>query len=116
MKALNYPVNFYDILEVFKQKNLIELHLNLNTTVSINTVNLFIHCTISIVYIASYHTEFQNLGGGGEYSRAHPLCMKPCIVKFSMQYIKQKLYAQNKIKVRFSNENTSYFFRHFGAL
>ena len=37
-------VNFDDILEVFKQKNhRIELHLNLHTIVSINTVNcLFI--------------------------------------------------------------------------
>ena len=32
-------------------RKIIELHFNLNlhTTVSINTVNLFIHCTISIV-------------------------------------------------------------------
>ena len=45
-----------------------------NTTVSINTVNLFIHCTISIVYIIIMFTsfEFQNLGG--------PICMKPCIL------------------------------------
>ena len=32
-------------------RKIIELHFNLNlhTTVSINTVNLFVHCTISIV-------------------------------------------------------------------
>ena len=35
----------------FLSRKIIELHLNLHTTVSINTVNLFIHCTISIVYI-----------------------------------------------------------------
>ena len=36
-----------------KSRKIIELHLNLNlhTTVSINMVNLFIHCTISIVYV-----------------------------------------------------------------
>ena len=34
----------------FLSRKIIELHFNLNTTVSINTVvNLFIHCTISIV-------------------------------------------------------------------
>ena len=35
----------------FLSRRIIELHFNLNlhTTVSINTVNLFIHCTISIV-------------------------------------------------------------------
>ena len=48
----------------FLSRKIIELHLNLHTTVSINTVNLFIHCTISIVYIIIM-TEFQNLGGGG---------------------------------------------------
>ena len=49
----------------FLSRKIIELHLNLNlhTTVSINTVNLFIHCMISIVYIIIM-TKFQNLGGG----------------------------------------------------
>ena len=51
------------------RKIIIELHFNLNTTVPINTVNLFIHRTIFIVYI---------IRGGGEYCRA-PICMKPCI-------------------------------------
>ena len=38
----------------------IELHLNLNshTTVSINTVHLFIHCAISIVYIIIMITSY----------------------------------------------------------
>ena len=40
------------------RKLIIELHFNLNTTVSINTVNLFIHCTISIVYIITMITSF----------------------------------------------------------
>ena len=48
----------------FLSRQIIELHFNLHTTVSINTVNLFIYCTISIVYIIIiYHSEFQNLGG-----------------------------------------------------
>ena len=41
------------------RKLIIELHFNLNTTVSINTVNLFIHCTILfIVYIIIMITSF----------------------------------------------------------
>ena len=40
------------------RKLIIELHFNLNTTVSINTVNLFIHCTIFIVYIIIMITLF----------------------------------------------------------
>ena len=44
----------------FLSRKIIELHLNLNLhiTVSINTVNLFIHCTISIVYIIIMITSF----------------------------------------------------------
>ena len=44
----------------FLSRNIIELHLNLNlhTTVSINTVNLCIHCTISIVYIIIMITSY----------------------------------------------------------
>ena len=54
----------------FLSRKIIELHLNLNlhTTVSINTVNLFIHCMISIVYIIIMITSLLNfkiLGGGG---------------------------------------------------
>ena len=58
-----------------KSRKIIELHFNLNlrTTVSINTVYLLFHCTISIVYMG--------VGGGGGYSRG-PLCMKPCIESF----------------------------------
>ena len=40
------------------RKLIIEMHFNLNTTVSINTVNLFIHCTIFIVYIIIMITSF----------------------------------------------------------
>ena len=44
----------------FLSRKIIELHFNLNlhTTVSINTVNLFIHCTISIVYIIIMITSY----------------------------------------------------------
>ena len=42
----------------YRHRKIIELHFNLNTTVSINTVNLFIHCTISIVYIIIMFTSF----------------------------------------------------------
>ena len=44
----------------FLSRKIIELHLNLNlhTTVSINTVNLFIHCMISIVDIIILITSF----------------------------------------------------------
>ena len=42
----------------FLSRKIIELHFNLNTTVSINTVNLFIHCTISIVYIIIMFISF----------------------------------------------------------
>ena len=41
----------------FLSRKIIELHFNLNTTVSINTVNLFIHCT-TIVYIIIMFTSF----------------------------------------------------------
>ena len=50
---------------LYKKQGLGVLHqnLNLHTTVSINMVNLFIHCTISIVY--NYIIlNFKILGGG----------------------------------------------------
>ena len=49
-----HVTRFDDILKV----KIIELHLNLHKTVSINTVNLFIHCTISIVYIILMITSY----------------------------------------------------------
>ena len=42
----------------FLSRKIIELHFNLNLTLSINTVNLFIHCTVSIVYIIIMFTSF----------------------------------------------------------
>ena len=41
----------------FLSRKIIKLHLNFNlhTTLSINAVNLFIHCTISIVYLDNYN-------------------------------------------------------------
>ena len=44
----------------FSSRKIIELHFkfNLLTTISINTVNLFIHYTISIVYIIIMITSY----------------------------------------------------------
>ena len=59
----NALMTFWKLLS----RKIIELHFNLNT---INTVSLFIHCTISIVYIHNYNDyiilNFKILGGGGE--------------------------------------------------
>ena len=41
-----------------KTRKIMELHFNLHTTVSINTVNLFIYCTISIVYKIIMNTSY----------------------------------------------------------
>ena len=60
------------------RKLIIELHFNLNTTVSINTVNLFIHCTIFIVYI-THHSEFQNLEGVGNLAGGGNIAGPPSV-------------------------------------
>ena len=68
----------------FLSRKIIELHFNLNTTVSINTVNLFIHCIynhndyiiLNFKILGGGKSSWR--GGGGEYCRA-PICMKPCI-------------------------------------
>ena len=55
----------------FLSRKIIELHFNFNlhTTVSINTVNLFIHCPCRHNYNDYIILNLKIVGGGG-YSRA----------------------------------------------